>query len=178
MNKLSFLKEADGISFYSYKPSFSKIYYPCYKAEDIPPYFSRKIHKLRMLRELYKSKYQVIYMMRNDAVVGHLVVGRGGSRIAMSTKKDIVIGPIWVIPSLRSHGYASTGIRFVLHEMGLDYEDAYEYIEKVNTPSIRTVEKNGFEFIDSCDEYGLFKAIRPCADGRLNVYRIKNPRSS
>ena len=176
MNKLSFLKEEDEISFYSYKPSFVNVYYPCYKAEDVPPYFSRKIHKIRMLRELYKSKYQVIYMMKNDSVVGHLVVGRGGSRIAMSTKNDIVIGPIWVIPSQRSHGYASKGIHFILHEMGLDYEYAYEYIEKVNTPSIRTVQKNGFEFIDRCDEYGLFKTIRPCVDGHLNVYRIKNPR--
>ena len=178
MNKLSFLKEVNGISFYSYKPSFGNIYYPCYKSEDVPPYFSRKIHKLRMLRELYKSKYQVIYMMRNDAVVGHLVVGRGGSRIAMSTKKDIVIGPIWVVPGQRSLGYASRGIHFVLHEMGIDYDYAYEYIENVNVPSIRTVQKNGFEFVDSCGEYGLFKTIRPCVGGHLNVYRIKNPYST
>lgn len=176
MNDLSFLKEADGISYYLFKPSVRHIYYPCYQGNEVPPYFTRIVHKIRMIRELYKSQYQVVYMMKNDAVIGHLVVGRGGSRIAMSTKHDIVIGPIWVVPSQRSNGYASMGISFVLHKLNVDYDYAYEYIEKSNTPSIRTVQKNGFEFVDECNEYGLFRVIRPCKDGHLNVYRIKNPR--
>ena len=129
-----------------------------------------------MTRELYKSRYQVIYMVKNHAVIGHLVVGRGGSRIAMSTKRDIVIGPIWVVPSQRSNGYASKGIHFILHNLAIDFDYAYEYIEKVNTPSIRTVQKNGFEFVNECGEYGPFKVIRPCSGGHLNVYRINNPR--
>ena len=129
-----------------------------------------------MTRELYKSRYQVIYMVKNHAVIGHLVVGCGGSRIAMSTKRDIIIGPIWVVPSQRSNGYASKGIHFILHNLAIDFDYAYEYIEKVNTPSIRTVQKNGFEFVNECGEYGPFKVIRPCSGGYLNVYRIKNPR--
>ena len=176
MNELSFLKEIDGIRYYSFKPSVNQIYYPCYKGDEIPPYFTRTVHKVRMLRELYKSKYQVIYMKKDNVFLGHLVVGRGGSRIAMSTKDDIVIGPIWVVPSQRSKGYASRGIDFILHHLDVDYNYAYEYIEKVNIPSIRTVQKNGFEFVDACCENGLFRVIRPRGGGHLNVYRIKNPR--
>lgn len=161
MNELSFLEEIDGIRYYSFKPTIKHIYYPCYEGDETPPYFTRAVHKVRMIRELYKSQYQVIYMVRNNAFVGHLVVGRGGSRIAMSTKDDIVIGPIWVVPSQRSNGYASRGIDFVLHNLDVDYNYAYEYIENTNIPSIRTVQKNGFEFFDACSEYGLFRVIRP-----------------
>lgn len=176
MNELLFLEEVDGLRYYSFHPSICHIYYPCYEGNEIPPYFTRIVHRIRMTRELYKSRYQVIYMVKNHAVIGHLVVGCGGSRIAMSTKRDIVIGPIWVVPSQRSNGYASKGIHFILHNLAIDFDYAYEYIEKVNTPSIRTVQKNGFEFVNECGEYGPFKVIRPCSGGYLNVYRIKNPR--
>lgn len=173
MNKLSFINEKNEIQFYSYKPSLIDIYYPCYEKDEVPHYFSRLIHRFRMVREIVKSHYQVVYMIKDNKVIGHLVVGRGGSRIEMSTPKDIVIGPIWVVPKQRSFGYASQGIKFVLNDMDIDYEYAYEYIEKDNTPSIRTVEKNGFDFVGECNEYGLFKMIRPCKGGHLNVYRIK-----
>lgn len=115
-------------------------------------------------------------MMKDKKIIGHLVVGRGGSRIEMSTKDDIVIGPIWVVPKSRSFGYASQGISFVLNDMDIAYEFAYEYIEKDNTPSIRTVQKNGFDFVGECDEFGIFKIIRQSEDGHLNVYRFKNSR--
>lgn len=134
MNELLFLKEIDDLRYYSFHPSICRIYYPCYKGNEIPPYFTRLVHRIRMIRELYKSQYQVIYMVKNHAVIGHLVVGRGGSRLAMSTKHDIVIGPIWVVPSQRSNGYASKGINFILHNLGVDYDYAYEYIEKLNFP--------------------------------------------
>lgn len=177
MEKLHFLKEIDGIHYYSYKPSLFCLYYDCYKGVEIPPYFSRMVHKIRMTRELLKNKYQVIYMIKENKVLGHLVVARGGSRIEMSKKDDIVIGPVWVIPSERSYGYASNGIHFILDEMGIDYNFAYEFIEKDNKPSIRTVEKNGFEFVADCNEYGLFKVIRPCINGHLKVYRKQNKRN-
>ena len=176
MNKLEYVDEINGIQFYSYRPSIRNLYYSCYSGDEIPPYFSRFIHRLRMMREIYKSNYRVVYMKKEDKIVGHLVVGRGGSRIEMSTEWDIIIGPIWIIPECRSLGYASQGIRFVLNNMGLEYQFAYEYIEKENIASIRTVEKNGFEFVDECDEYGVFKVIRPLRGGHLRVYRVRNPR--
>lgn len=144
-----------------------------YRRRD-SPYFSRLVHRIRMIREIVKSKYQVVYMMKDKRVIGHLVVGRGRSRIEMSTKDDIVIGPIWVVPKCRSFGYASQGINFILNEMKISYDFAYEYIEKDNAPSIRTVQKNSFDFVAECDEFGIFKTIRPSKDGHLNVYRIKN----
>ena len=178
MKKLQFIKNIDGIDYYIYKPSLFGLYYDCYSGNEVPPYFSRLIHKIRMIRELYESNYQIVYREKDKKIVGHLVIGRGGSRIEMSTTNDIVIGPIWVVPNERSHGYGSRGIRFILDEMNVNYNYAYEYIEKDNIPSIRTVEKNGFDFVDDCNEYGLFKVIRPCEEGHLKVYRKLNAKNN
>ena len=104
-------------------------------------------------------------MVKNHAVIGHLVVGRGGSRLAMSTKHDIVIGPIWVVPSQRSNGYASKGINFILHNLGVDYDYAYEYIEKLNSPSIRTVQKTALSLSVSVENMGCLKLFVPAAMG-------------
>lgn len=174
MNNLKYLKQIDNIKFYLYKPTLRKIYYACYENDEIPPYFSRFIHKLRMFRELYKSKYQVVYMEKDNKIIGHLVFGKGGSRVAMSSTDDIVIGPIWIIPSARSKGYGSIGIDFILNKMGLNYQYAYEYIDKDNIPSIRAVEKNGFTFVGDCNEFGIFKIIKPYRGGTIKVYRISN----
>lgn len=171
MDKLTFLEKDEDIEFLMFKPSLFHLYDDCYSQENTPPYASRIIHRVRMIRELILSHYQVVYMRKNGQIIGHLVVGRGGSRIAESNQGDIVIGPIWVIPSERSHGYASKGIAYVLKLFHGSYGYAYEYIEKDNVASIRTVEKNGFEFVNECNEYGLLKKIKPCSGGHLVVYK-------
>lgn len=171
MDDLIFLKKIDDVDFYAFKPSMFRLYFNCYSADERPPYFSRIVHKVRMSRELFKSHYSIVYMKINDKVIGHVVVGRGGSRIEMSTMNDIVIGPIWIIPEERAKGYGSKGIRFILDHLDINYEYAYEYIEKENKPSLRTVEKNGFEIVAECNEYGLFKKIRPCINGHIIVVR-------
>ena len=166
-----FLKSVGGIDYYEFTPSLLKLYDKCYSGEDVPPYFSRIIHRVRMAREIYKSDYRVIYMKVEYKTVGHLVVGRGGSRIAMSTSEDIVIGPVWTVPSERGKGYASAGIGFVLHELGREYANAFEYINEKNAASIRTVEKNGFSYVARCGEFGLMRKIREDEKGDLLVFR-------
>ncbi len=171
-----FLKESDGIEYYLFTPSVVKLYDRCYEKQDRPPYYRRAVHKVRMVRECLRSKYRVVYMRSEGKTVGHLVVGRGGTRIAVSTADDIVIGPIWVIPSERGKGLATAGISFVLHELGEDYENAYEYIKEDNAASIKTVVHNDFELVERCSEFGLMRVLRKDADGDLLVYRYKNKR--
>lgn len=171
MCKKIFLDRVDDLEFLLFKPSLFRLYDNCYSRNNTPPYINRIIHRVRMIRELFLSHYQVIYMRKDGDIIGHLVVGRGGSRIAQSDQKDIVIGPIWVIPSERSCGYASKGIRYILQAYKGAYRYAYEYIEKDNLASIRTVEKNGFEFVSECNEYGVLKRIKACSGGHLVVYR-------
>lgn len=173
MNDLVFIKSIDEIDYLSYKPTLTHLYFDCYSDDEKPPYFSRIVHHIRMTREMIFAKYQVIYMRKNDKIVGHLVVSRGGTRIAESTKDDIVIGPIWITPSQRGKGLGSKGINDVLHNLGFSYKYAYEYIEDTNVASIRTVEKNGFSSLGKCKEYGILKTIKPCESGNIILYRIK-----
>ncbi len=168
-----FLKSENRIDYYLFTPSLFKQYDNCYSKLDKPPYFRRAVHRVRMMREHFKSKYRIIYLKVCDKTVGHLVVGRGGSRIGMSTPEDIVIGPIWIVPSEREKGYASAGIGFILHSSGYEYDSAYEYINEKNSPSIRTVEKNGFSLIARCREFGVFRILKEDEDGDLLVYRYK-----
>ena len=52
-----------------------------------------------------------IFVIEDGKIVGHLVVSRGGTRIAVSNPDDIVIGPIWIIPSKRNGGNSTRSIR-------------------------------------------------------------------
>lgn len=173
MKKCAFICEKDGIGYFLYKPNIFRIYAKCYSRDEKPPYFSRVIHHIRMIRELLFAHYVVIYLKKEDHIVGHLVVGRGGTRIAMSNKNDIVIGPIWIVPSERGNGIASKAIYHVLHSLGFDYVYAYEYIDRSNIASIRTVEKNGFEFVSNCTECGVMRTIKESDFGSTLVYRYR-----
>lgn len=168
-----YLNSLAGIDYYLFTPSVFRLYDDCYSGDDAPPYLRRVIHRVRMIRERVKSKYRVVYMRVENKPVGHLVVGRGGTRIAMSTKADIVIGPVWTVPSERGRGYASKGIGFILHHAGIEYDNAYEYIAETNAASIRTVEKNGFSLAARCSEYGLLRTLRENETGDQLVYRYK-----
>ncbi len=171
MDKYQVVLRDGGIEYLLFKPKIFKLYASCYSKEDRPPYFSRIIHRIRMTRELLFAKYEVVYLRTDGKIVGHLVVSRGGTRIAVSKPDDIVIGPIWIIPSKRNGGIATEAICQILHNMGYLYQYAYEYISDVNSASIRTVEKNGFRLVCRCKEYGLMKTLRENENGELLLYR-------
>lgn len=171
MDKYKLILEDSGIEYLLYKPKIFRLYAKCYSKEERPPYFSRIIHRVRMVRELLFAKYEVVYLKKDDRIIGHLVVSRGGTRISMSNKEDIVIGPIWIVPKERGKGIASKAIGNVLHSMGYEYTYAYEYIESDNIASIRTVEKNDYKLVQQCSEFGLFKTLREASDGRFFVYQ-------
>lgn len=173
MKNAEFLCEKDDIVYCLYKPNIFRLYANCYTKEELPPYCSRLIHKIRMTRELLFAHYVVIYLRRGQKTIGHLVVSRGGTRIAMSRREDIVIGPIWIVPSERGKGVATRAIYQILHSLGFRYECAYEYIERDNEASVRTVEKNGFALIAQCSQFGPLKTIRESGGGQLLVYRYR-----
>jgi GNAT superfamily N-acetyltransferase len=168
--RMQFLGEFDGIDFYRYSPALLRPYYMAYPKQDHPPYEKRGVHQIRMLLEYLRGGYHVIYMVREGEILGHLVVARGGRRLAVSTPEDIVVGPIFVSPSLRGQGIGTIGIRVVLNELGLKYRYAYEFIRQDNIASIRTVEKNGYVFVERAREQGLMKNLVSCPDGDFVVY--------
>lgn len=174
MSELNLLCEREGIAFYSYNPSIFRLYDDCYQGEDTPPYFSRLTHRIRMLRELIRSGYTVVYMKKGEDTLGHLVVSRGGSRVAVSDREDILIGPIWVVPRHRGEGLGTIGIRMILEYPQFIYRYAYEFIEDNNIASIKTVEKNGFCLMFRCSESGLMRTLRRDEEGKWLLYRYES----
>lgn len=174
MNELRTVKSVDGIEYCFYKPTAAQLYAPCYDPSDEPPYFRRIVHKVRMLREMIRSDSVIVYMKSNDKVIGHLVVSRGGTRVAESNRQDIVIGPIWIIPSQRGKGYGSAGIRQILTSLGFKYRYAFEFIEDTNIASVRTVEKNGFVLRYKTSERGIMRTLKKDENGKWLLYRYTN----
>lgn len=174
MSSKLFVIEYEGISFYKFTPSIFKLYDDCYDKQNQPEYCKRIIHRIRMLIELLKVGYEVYYMYDDNKILGHLVVAGGGGRIEISKKSDIVIGPIWVCPSYRGKGIGTKGIYAVLHLLNINYQNAYEFIDKKNLASIKSVEKNNYILIGAAKEHGLLKKIKLTDDGDLFVYKYKN----
>lgn len=159
------------IDFYNYSPSLIRPYYMDYPQENHPHYEKHLAHKIRMVLEYIRGGYSVYYMASDSEIVGHIVVASGGRRLKVSTKKDIVVGPIFISPSLRGKGIGTIGISVILNELDLQYKYAYEFIAEDNIASIRTVEKNGYSFVGRAKEVGLLKNLVEADNGDYVVYR-------
>lgn len=171
--RMSFLGKFEGLEFYRYSPALFSPYYTDYPQQDHPPYERRVVHQIRMMLEYLRGGYSVFYIACQGVILGHLVVARGGRRLAVSTPEDIVIGPVFVSPSQRGNGLGTTGIRVVLEELGLKYRYAYEFIKHDNIASIRTVEKNGYVFVERARERGLMKNMITSPNGDYVIYRYE-----
>lgn len=168
---LRYLKTVDGLDYYRFTPSLFKQYEACYSAEERPPYWKRPIHRIRMMIEHLSSRYFVIYVQKDGRPVGHHVVARGGGRLPVSTKEDLVIGPTWIVPSQRAHGYGGQSYGAVLRDLDLPFRYAYSFIDVDNAPSIAMVKKNGCVPIFRAKEYGLLKRIRETEGGNFLIFR-------
>lgn len=143
---MEFKKTVDGIDYHIYYPSIIKHYEKCYNEEEQPNYWGRFSHFLTMLYKYLFSGYFVVYMKIENVTLGHLVVSKG-NKIFDGTKKDIEIGPVWISPRFRNHGFGTAGIKAVLHSLDIDYENAYEKISAINFPSIKTALNNSFVLV-------------------------------
>lgn len=129
---------------------------------------------LRYQYEIAKGGYLVYYLEVDGNLVAQNIIIPGGRRMKITTEKDVVIGgPYFTIPEMRGKGYISYLIRNSLLHCEYDWENAYDYIKKINTASIHTTEGLGFKKIGEANITGLFHKIRMVDhDGEFNVYRI------
>ena len=167
---LEFLTSENEIDFYKFKPSLFKHYFMDFPKDQWPNYFSTVRHHLRMMVELIRAGYEVIYLCNSSDIV---VVSKGGGKIKCSSVDDIIIGPIWTCPKYRSKRYASLGINMIINKLGYKFNYAWEFIDINNTPSIRTVEKNNFEKVGFGRETKIFSDIILADTGTVYIYRNK-----
>ena len=124
-----------------------------------------------MLTNLICGGYVVYYSKtESNKIVGYCVVSRGGGRLKISSRRDIVIGPIRIDSNVRNKGYASRLIHSILHDFGIDYEKAYEFIHNGNIASIKVAEKNGFCKIFEAEERGITRVLVQSDNGAYGVW--------
>ena len=174
MKRVNYINNVEDIDYFCFCPTILKLYDNCYERVNEPNYVHRIIHKIRMIIQQLMGGYKVYYMYIDKKVVGHLVVAPGGSRLPQSSRKDIVIGPIWISPDQRGKGLGTKGIAAVLNNLNIPYEYAYEYIATDNIASIRSVEKNNFELLGFAKETGLLRKISLSENGESLNYRKRN----
>ena len=165
--ELKYLKTIDGIDFYLFQPKWFRWYYRKY-----PEYERITVaHFIRMMIEYLESGYSIYYLAQKQKILGYICVVKNSKRLKCVQAGDIVLGPIWVNPKERGFGFGCKGISAVLHGLGMEYQNAYEFIQKNNYASIRTVEKNGFQLIGQACFYGPLKRVRLCENGTMYVYQ-------
>ena len=117
---------------YEFKPSiFSFLAFPMDKLT--------MIRRFRFLYEYLSGGYKVYYLKIENQFVGYCLVTPGGRRLKCSTKKDIVIGPYFILPEFRGKGYAKILIRMTFTYCTYHFNNIFCWIHTTNIPSIKTV---------------------------------------
>ena len=63
----------------------------------------------------------------------------GDRRLSVSTKKDIVLGPYFVMPLHKGKGYAKMVVKMTLEHCSYDYEYAFDWIHETNIPQHQNI---------------------------------------
>ncbi len=157
--------EGNGTRLLKYEPTFMK---PLFM--DFEP--MRLVRRVRLLMELLRpGKYVVYYLEKQRQLVGYCVVTPGGRRLKCSTKNDIVLGPYYTKESERGKGYGKELIGLVLRMV--DFECAYDWIEKSNLASRKVTEQCGFDAYAELNVSRMLRRLTIVANGEDIVYRYK-----
>lgn len=135
--KLTLIGKSNQYSLHEYRPT---LVHPL--AIDFEPL--RIVRRFRFWFEILMGGYRVYYLAVDGEFVGYCVVTPGGRRLSVSTKKDIVLGPYFVMPQHRGKGYAKMVVKMTLEHCSYEYECAFDWIHETNIPSIKTSEACGF----------------------------------
>lgn len=134
---MELIEEADGYSFYRYKPNVFKLFHGSLRNSNLRT-------RIRFIIALFHG-YTIYFIIKNNQELGYCVVSYGGSRrYKFASKKDILIGPYYIHENHRNNGLATLIIEKVISQYECGFESAYCYIQSVNIPSIKTVERLGF----------------------------------
>jgi len=154
------------VALYEYTPT---LFAPLYC--NMEPMKLRR--RVRLLFEyLRKGRYKVYYLSVDGVLVGYNVLTPGGRRLSFSTSKDIISGPAFVDPEHRNKGYNRLMKRLSFSHCAYDYEFVYNWVDKTNIPSIKSVEKLGFQKVGEVKVTRLRRKLIPAENGTCNVYRL------
>lgn len=153
---------------YAYKPTASRLFYE---------YFGKMTlqSRIRFLLELIKG-YEVFYLETDNELVAYCVISKGGGRYSFAGKTDIVVGPYYVSRKHRGNHYSELLISEVLQYDGLQFDEAYDWIKKTNTPSLKCSDALSLKITGTADVVKPFRRIVLRNDDSGEYYILKAKR--
>lgn len=110
--------------------------------------------RARLLLRVFRG-YDVYYQTQNGELASYCFLKRNYlGKYAFLKKKDVLINPYYVVPAFRGRGVGGKLIRIAVEDRATAWETVYAVVKEENTPSIRTLEKLGFEKCGYSDKRG------------------------
>ena len=128
--------------------------------------------RIRFLIEYFYG-YSVYYLWNGFDYIGFCTVSSGkNKRYWFADKNDIIFGPYFIKKEYRGRGYSTLLIYQVLYCAGINYNNAYDYINANNIPSIRVTERLGGKKIFNVSINILTRKMKKTSNGQYGIYRI------
>lgn len=160
--------EKNGYTIYEYNPTVFKPFH----VNMEPLTWKRRIRLLMAIT----SGFKVYYLVDGENYAGYCLVQNGkDKRYKFATQNDILVGPYFVSEKYRGKKLSIFLLDFILKKSDIDFENAYDYIGKDNTPSIKASEAVGFEFYSDARLSKYMRTISLCSDdqGEYAIYRYR-----
>lgn len=91
--------------------------------------------------------YETYHLFDDSKEIGYCVVSQGGlKRYPFASKNDIIIGPYFIKEDYRGKKLSVFLVEKCINVLRLDYNSAYDFINKSNVPSIKVTEAMNFKY--------------------------------
>lgn len=162
---MELLYEKNNTKLYVFNPTVRRLFMNNMEPLHLP-------RRFRFILELHYG-YKVYYLEKDKEIIGYCTVSNGKNpRYQFADENDIIFGPYFIKEEKRGNGYSEELLRIVLFEIGLEYKNAYDYIDKKNIPSIKVTEKIGGKKIGSVRINEVTRRMTNDKDGRYGIYRV------
>lgn len=122
------------------------------------------------LEFLQKGSFRVYCLEVQGRPAAYCVATPGGRRLPCAAKSDIVLGPFFVAPELRGRGYGKRILSLTLAHCSYPYQNAYAWVEKKNTASVRALQSCGFRQIGQLNVVGVMRRLQIVPEGDDWIY--------
>ena len=167
--RLIHLRKLSNVDFYMYKASLGNYFYM-----PMNPYEKRLTCKIHRTIDYIRGGYKIIYIAREEKLLGYGLILKGGGLNTFSKTKDVVFTSLYISPDERKNGYGNLLIEFLCSESEkAKCNKIYECIRSDNVPSIKAAERNGFVKISNANRTGLLKRFVIDSKGNYGIYEYK-----
>ena len=137
-----------GFSFFVYRPRLTRLFLVNYQEM----YLKKTV---RFILSMIRGSV-IIYMKKDDEIVGYCLLEPGEGRYPDISGNDVVISPYVIKEDQRGKGYGTvllSAVKDIIH----NEKKIYAMVKKDNIPSVRAMEKAGYSKIAFADIHGFLR---------------------